>query len=381
MIAAVAAARTFSTSSRSAITRNVVTANKSAFVSSTTSRCRTTTTKTLRAASSWYNQNNLSTTTSSSRPISQMPAVGVIQRRTFFTQMMNMFSGNNNDDDTVITPESLMESFLEKKKKKQKQKQNNNTSEDTTSNEIIMIGNCVNDAMYALYEADAVCFDVDSTVINEEGIDVLAEFLGKGEEVAALTSAAMDGGMKFQDALAQRLELLKPSRKQILNCLKQNPLILTTGIKKLIHTLQSKNIDVYLVSGGFRIMIEPIAKILNINPLTHIIANTILFNDNDDNNNDDDDDGTYVGFDTSEPTSKDMGKPKAIQQILDNRFYNNGIVMIGDGATDAQAKPPATAFIGFGGVVIREQVKLNSDWYVTNFDDITAIIEMRKIRK
>ncbi len=42
-------------------------------------------------------------------------------------------------------------------------------------------------AMEALRVADAVCFDVDSTVITEEGIDVLAEFLGKGEEVAAWT--------------------------------------------------------------------------------------------------------------------------------------------------------------------------------------------------
>jgi phosphoserine phosphatase len=338
------AAATMST--RSAITRTVTA--KLAFVSSTT---RTTT---ARAASSWYQSNNLST----SRPTTTRPTTVVAQRRTFFTKMMNMISGSSDSasssDENAVTPESLMESFLEKTQNKDN------------------VGNDVKDAMFALYEADAVCFDVDSTVINEEGIDVLAEFLGKGDEVAALTAAAMDGGMKFQDALAQRLELLKPSRQQILDCLEKNPLVLTDGITKLISTLQSKNVDVYLVSGGFRIMIEPVAKILNINPSTHVIANTIVF---------DDDTGLYKGFDTAEPTSKDMGKPKAIQQILDNRFYNNGIVMIGDGATDAQAKPPATAFIGFGGVVVREAVKNNADWFVTNFDHMTTIIEMRKTIK
>lgn len=349
------AAATMST--RSAITRTV-TANKSAFVSSSsTTRLVSTTTRTTtaaRAASSWY-QNNLSTsrpTTMTTRPTT----FAVTQRRTFFTEIMRMISGSS-EDENAETPESIMESFLEK-----------------TQNKDTVVGNDVMEAMFALYEADAVCFDVDSTVINEEGIDVLAEFLGKGEEVAALTAAAMDGGMKFQDALAQRLDLLKPSRKQILDCLEKNPLVLTDGIAKLISTLQSKNVDVYLVSGGFRIMIEPVAKILNINPSTHVIANTIVF-DNDD------DTGLYKGFDTAEPTSKDMGKPKAIQQILDNRFYNNGIVMIGDGATDAQAKPPATAFIGFGGVVVREAVKNNADWFVTNFDDMTTIIEMRKTIK
>ena len=43
------------------------------------------------------------------------------------------------------------------------------------------VGNEVELAMRTLYKADAVCFDVDSTVIAEEGIDVLAEYLGKGE--------------------------------------------------------------------------------------------------------------------------------------------------------------------------------------------------------
>lgn len=54
-----------------------------------------------------------------------------------------------------------------------------------------VMGNNPAAAMESLAKADAVCFDVDSTVVNEEGIDVLADFLGKGEQVAALTKKAM----------------------------------------------------------------------------------------------------------------------------------------------------------------------------------------------
>ena len=57
-------------------------------------------------------------------------------------------------------------------------------------------GNDVAGAMAALARADAVCFDVDSTVIDEEGIDVLADTLGKGPEVAAWTAKAMEGDTK-----------------------------------------------------------------------------------------------------------------------------------------------------------------------------------------
>mmetsp|Transcript_2118 Transcript_2118/g.4363 ORF Transcript_2118/g.4363 Transcript_2118/m.4363 type:complete len:349 (+) Transcript_2118:53-1099(+) len=273
------------------------------------------------------------------------------QRRTFLNQVMGMFSGDNSPPEDV-TPESLQEYV-----------------EGSSSSGSELVGNSISDAMYSLYTADAVCIDVDSTVINEEGIDVLAEFLGKGEDVAALTAAAMEGGMKFQDALKARLDLLEPSRKEILDCLEKHPLELTPGVEKLVAALHEKKVDVFLVSGGFRIMIEPLAEILNIPSDTHIFANTIKFEYGSD--------GKYAGFDASEPTSQDMGKPKALEEIQKQHPGYETIVMVGDGATDAQAKPPAKAFIGFGGVVAREPVKKIADWFVTDFDDMTKIVEMR----
>ena len=80
-----------------------------------------------------------------------------------------------------------------------------------------------------LKKCDAVCFDVDSTVIRDEGIDILAEFKGAGGAVAAWTQKyinihtfmmtitfcprrAMGGQVLFQDALSARLDLIKPSK-------------------------------------------------------------------------------------------------------------------------------------------------------------------------
>jgi len=226
-----------------------------------------------------------------------------------------------------------------------------------------LLGNEIPTAMEALVNADCVCFDVDSTVVNEEGIDVLADYLGQGEAVANLTKQAMEGGMKFQDALAARLQLLQPAKASIEDCLRERPLELTSGVAELISTFHDAGKDVYLVSGGFRIMIEPLAEILNI-PKTNIVANTIFF----------DEEGKYKGFDAEEPTSQDMGKPKALQQIQDANINYKTMVMIGDGATDAQAKPPAAAFIGFGGVVVRETVKAQSDWFVTDFQDLIRLL-------
>ncbi|KAL7554988.1 hypothetical protein ACHAWF_018605 [Thalassiosira exigua] len=224
-------------------------------------------------------------------------------------------------------------------------------------------GQNVSHAMEMLSRADAVCFDVDSTVIDEEGIDVLAATLGKGPEVAAWTAKAMDGNIKFEDALAARLDIIRPSRGDISSCLEKHPLRLSPGVDRLVEALQGRGTDVFLVSGGFRLMIEPVAERLGVS-VENIYANTILF----------DEDGGYAGFDATEPTSADQGKPKALRTIKAKYGYET-MVMVGDGATDAQAKPPADTFIGFGGVVTRDAVREKACWFVRDFETMISIVK------
>ncbi len=82
-------------------------------------------------------------------------------------------------------------------------------------------------------------------------------------------------------------------------------------------------------------MIEPVAKSLAISK-SNIVANTIFFDEDTPH-------GEYKGFCRDEPTSADMGKPKAVQLIKDKHGYKT-IVMVGDGATDAhQSSGPSVS--------------------------------------
>ncbi|KAE8815307.1 Phosphoserine phosphatase, chloroplastic [Hordeum vulgare] len=172
--------------------------------------------------------------------------------------------------------------------------------------------------------ANAVCFDVDSTVCLDEGIDELADFCGAGQAVAEWTTKAMTGTVPFEEALAARISLIKPSLSQVQDCLEKRPPRISPGIADLIKTLLANNTEVFLVSGGFRQMIEPVAFELGI-PTENIIANRLLFGTS----------GEYAGFDTTEPTSRSGGKAVAVQQIRQDRGYKT-LVMIGDGATDLE---------------------------------------------
>lgn len=206
--------------------------------------------------------------------------------------------------------------------------------------------------------AQAVCFDVDSTVVTEEGIDVLADHCGAGEAVAEWTRKAMGGSVPFHVALSERLKLFEPSKNDIAECHQKHPLVFTPGIEELIKVLHSRNVDVYLVSGGFRQMINPIAEELDIDP-SRIYANNLLF----------DESGTYTGFDEKELTSRAGGKAAVVDFLKQQHGYSP-IIMIGDGATDMEARPPADAFIGFGGVVVREAVEQGADWFVTDMQEL-----------
>jgi len=213
-----------------------------------------------------------------------------------------------------------------------------------------------------IQDSEAFCFDVDSTVITEEGIDSLAAFKGVGQEVADLTKKAMGGHVLFQDALAERLSIIKPSKQDIQQYLINHPFKFTEDVEQLISLLHKRGKIVYLVSGGFRQMIEPVAIKLKI-PTYRIYANNLLFHD----------DGSFKGFDPAEPTSRDGGKPAVVRMLIDAHGYKR-IVMVGDGVTDMQARPPANLFIGYGGIVVRERVRDGADWYIYDFKDLIKIL-------
>ncbi|XP_033746777.1 phosphoserine phosphatase-like isoform X2 [Pecten maximus] len=206
--------------------------------------------------------------------------------------------------------------------------------------------------------ADAVCFDVDSTLLRDEALDELAKFCGVGKEVQEWTNRAMGGGVSFRMALTERLNIVKPSRKNLADFLEQHTPDFSPRIKELIGLLQERNVAVYLVSGGMTTIIEPAAEILSI-PFENIYANKLKFYFH----------GDYAGFDKDQPTSESGGKKVVVQRLKEKFGYKN-LVMIGDGATDMEACPPADAFIGYGGNVVREKVQKGAVWFVTDFQEL-----------
>jgi phosphoserine phosphatase len=94
---------------------------------------------------------------------------------------------------------------------------------------------------------------------------------------------------------------MQPSAAIVRRCLAEHPPQLSPGMAELAAALQARGTAVYLVSGGFRSMIDPVAQMLSI-PESRVYANRILFKP----------DGSYAGFDDKEPTSRDGGKAAVV---------------------------------------------------------------------
>lgn len=120
-----------------------------------------------------------------------------------------------------------------------------------------------------------VCFDMDSTLIQAEVIDKLAELAGVGDEVKAITESAMQGEIDFNESFIRRMKLLKGLSEDVLHDVAVN-LPLTKGVKRLIDTLKSYGFKTAILSGGFTYFGHYLQKELGID---YVYANQLEIKD------------------------------------------------------------------------------------------------------
>ena len=104
-----------------------------------------------------------------------------------------------------------------------------------------------------------ICFDMDSTLIQTESIDELAERAGVGEQVRAITESAMRGEIDFKESFAQRVALLKGLDESVMKEIAEN-MPITEGVERLMFVLKRYGYKIAILSGGFTYFGEYLQK-------------------------------------------------------------------------------------------------------------------------
>jgi phosphoserine phosphatase len=120
-----------------------------------------------------------------------------------------------------------------------------------------------------------VVLDVDSTLIEDEVIELLAAEAGSGERVAEITFRAMNGEIDFEESLRERVATLRGLPESVFDTVRARVTI-TQGVPVMVRAVQDAGGQVAVVSGGFHEVIDPIAETLG---LDHWRANRLDVSD------------------------------------------------------------------------------------------------------
>jgi len=208
-------------------------------------------------------------------------------------------------------------------------------------------------------------FDFDSTLVRIETLEALADIAlsdapdaaAKKAEIAALTDQAMSGEVDFGTALRRRLALLGLNRGHVEALADRVLDEASASIRRNVDFFERHAERVYILSGGFREVIAPLAARLGI-AAEHVLCNDLIY----------DAEGRVTGVDDANPLSRDNGKPEVIKALN----LTGPVVMVGDGWTDAEVKLAGAAdrFYAFTEVVSRPKVIEVADATAASLDEV-----------
>ncbi|MCB5015131.1 phosphoserine phosphatase SerB [Streptococcus mutans] len=199
--------------------------------------------------------------------------------------------------------------------------------------------------------------DVDSTLVQEEVIDLLGEEAGVGQQVADITERAMRGGLDFRQALEERVATLKGLPESIFDKVYAR-IHFNKNAKELVAELHARGYKVGLVSGGFHETVDRLAAEAGID---YVKANHLEVVD-----------GVLTGKTYGDIVTKEIKVQKLRDWAVENELVLSQTIAMGDGANDLPMIHEAGIGIAFcAKPIVRQQAP-----YQINEPDLYKVIEI-----
>lgn len=213
------------------------------------------------------------------------------------------------------------------------------------------------DQIQLLRDCKILAMDMDSTLINIECIDEIAAAVGRKEQVAAITEAAMRGEIAdFSESLIRRVQLLEGVPESALMAVYEERLQLNPGAENLVNTAKKHGVYTLLVSGGFNFFTERLKQRLQLDE-TH--ANTLEVVD-----------GKLTGKVLGKIVDAQVKAEHVARLAQQFGASADQIIAVGDGANDLKMMSEAKYSVAYRAKpVVQEQAA-----YALNYAPLDAII-------
>ena len=205
--------------------------------------------------------------------------------------------------------------------------------------------------------------DMDSTMIQQECIDELAEEAGVGDHVRDITARAMNGELDFEGALTERVALLRDLPETVIAKVLEDRISLMPGGRALVATMKAQGAYTVLVSGGFTAFTARVAELVGFDENR---ANTLLI------------DGGRLTGEVARPILGRAAKVQALEEITARLGITEAdAIAVGDGANDL-------GMLGRAGLGValhaKPSVQAECDLRV-NHGDLTALLYLQGYAK
>ena len=201
--------------------------------------------------------------------------------------------------------------------------------------------------------------DMDSTMIQQECIDELADMAGVGDHVKEITARAMNGELDFEGALTERVALLKGLPETVIAQVLKERITLMPGGRELVATMRANGAYTVLVSGGFTAFTDSVARQLGFDEAR---ANRLVVEN-----------GTLTG-EVHRPILGRAAKMQALDEVSARRgLSKQEVIAVGDGANDLGMLGEAGT-----GVALHAKPSVAAQCDVrVNFGDLTALLYLQ----
>ncbi|RWA61167.1 phosphoserine phosphatase SerB [Mesorhizobium sp.] len=205
--------------------------------------------------------------------------------------------------------------------------------------------------------------DMDSTMIDQECIDELADEIGVKEHVAAITARSMNGEIAFEPALRERVALLKGLDTAVVDRIIAGRITLAAGGRALVRTMRANGAWTALISGGFDVFTSRIAALLGFQENR---ANRLI-----------EEDGRFTGT-VAEPILGRAAKAEALLDIAARLgLATADAIAVGDGANDLDMiRVAGTGVALHAKPIVAEQAGFRID-----HGDLTALLYLQGYRR